>query len=144
MKNILFYIFIFVSSLCYSQEKEFDIVGIWNSTDYSKNKSKTVFSDDGYISMTVNGEEIDGKNFIIRGGPNNGQIAEMKYEIDLNQNPIPIDIIALKDNKEKGRLLCLIIPKSSNEILMILNFEGNRPTGISKDNVEQTLTLKRN
>lgn len=143
MKYSILYILIFFSSLIYSQEKTIDLVGVWSSTDYSDNKSKTSFSPDGYISMTLHGEEIDGKNFIIRGGPNNGESGQLKYEINANQNPIPLDIIALKDNIEKGRLLGLIIPVSLNEIKIILNFEGIRPKGATEDNLEQTLTLTR-
>ena len=64
--SILF--FILISSNLYSQETKFDIVGFWNSVDISENQSKTIFSQDEYVTMTINGEEIDGRKFIIRGG----------------------------------------------------------------------------
>lgn len=54
--SILF--LLLINSNLYSQETKFDIVGIWNSVDISKNESKTIFTQDGYVSMTVNGEEI--------------------------------------------------------------------------------------
>ena len=106
--SILF--FILISSNLYSQETKFDIVGFWNSVDISENQSKTIFSQDEYVTMTINGEEIDGRKFIIRGGTNNGQKAELKYKVDYNENPIHIDLIAIKDNQERGRILGIITP----------------------------------
>ncbi len=116
-------------------------MGVWNSIDISKNESKTIFTQDGYGSLTVNGEEIDGKNFIIKGGPNNGQKAELKYEINYKSNPIQIDLVAIKDGKEKGRMLGIAKPIDNNKFLMVLKFNGNRPQNIDNENLEQTLTL---
>ncbi len=130
-----------INSNLYSQETKFDIVGVWNSIDISKNKSKTTFTKDGYVSMTVNGEEIDGKSFIIRGGLNDGQKAELKYEINYKLNPINIDLVAIKDEKEKGRILGIIKPMDENKFLMVLSFDGKRPEKINNENLEQTLTL---
>jgi hypothetical protein len=91
--------------------------------------------------MTINGEKIDGKNFIIRGGPNDGDKGEMKYVINTKRSPIQIDIIALKDNIEKGRILGIIIPVHHTKMLMLLGFDGKRPETINDENFEQTLTL---
>lgn len=132
--------FILLSSNLYSQETKFDIVGVWNSVDISENQSKTIFSQDEYVSMTINGEEIDGRKFIIRGGPNNGQKAELKYKVDYNENPIHIDLIAIKDNQEKGRILGIITPVNKNKFLMAISFDGKRPQKID-ENSEHTLTL---
>lgn len=133
--------FLLFNSNLYSQETKFDIVGVWNSEDYWNNKSKTIFSKDGYVSLTINGEEIDGKNFIIHGGPNDGQKAELKYEIDSEKSPIKIDLVAIKDNQEKGRILGIIVPVHHTKFLMIINFNGKRPQKIDDENYEQTLTL---
>ena len=111
--SILF--FILISSNLYSQETKFDIVGFWNSVDISENQSKTIFSQDEYVTMTINGEEIDGRKFIIRGGSNNGQKAELKYKVYYNENPIHIDLIAIKDNQERGRILGIITPINKNK-----------------------------
>ncbi|MGA9212061.1 hypothetical protein [Kaistella sp.] len=140
-KIITLFLTIFTFISLYSQETKFDIVGVWNSSDYWSNESKTIFSKDGYVSMTVNGEEIEGKNFIIHGGSNNGQKGEMKYEINSEKSPIQIDIIALKDNQEKGRILGIIVPVHHTKLLMLLSFDGKRPEKMNDENYEQTLTL---
>lgn len=124
-----------------AQEIEFNVIGNWRLTDFWSNESKTIFTKDGYVSMTINGEKIDGKNFIIRGGPNDGDKGEMKYVINTKRSPIQIDIIALKDNIEKGRILGIIIPVHHTKMLMLLGFDGKRPETINDENFEQTLTL---
>ncbi|RCU42182.1 hypothetical protein EIZ47_09495 [Chryseobacterium lacus] len=139
----IFLFFAIFSLNIYSQETEYNIIGNWISSDFWSNESKTTFSKDGYISMTINGEQIDGRNFIIHGGPNDGQKAEMKYLINTKTNPIQIDIIALKDNVEKGRILGIIIPVHHTRFLMLLNFEGKRPETMNDENYEQTLTLNK-
>lgn len=136
-------IFILFYSFTYSQNSKFNVVGIWNSIDYSKNESKTIFSEDGYVSMTINGEKIDGKNFIIHGGPNDGQKAELKYEIFLDKNPIQIDFIAIKDNEERGRILGIMIPSNNDNFILLMNFNGKRPQKIDNENEEQILKLTR-
>ncbi|MCS3531597.1 hypothetical protein [Chryseobacterium sp. JUb7] len=138
----IFFLFVLILNLDVSaQEVELDLIGNWNLTDFWSNESKTIFTKDGYISMTINGEKIDGKNFIIRGGPNDGEKGEMKYTINTKISPIQIDIIALKDNIEKGRILGIIIPVNHTKMLMVLSFDGKRPEAINDENFEQTLTL---
>ena len=138
----IFFLFVLILNLDVSaQEVELDLIGNWNLTDFWSNESKTIFTKDGYISMTIDGKKIDGKNFIIQGGPNDGEKGEMKYVINTKINPIQIDIIALKDNIEKGRILGIIIPVHHTKILMVLSFDGKRPEAINDENFEQTLTL---
>ena len=138
----IFFLFVLILNLDVSaQEVELDLIGNWNLTDFWSNESKTIFTKDGYISMTINGEKIDGKNFIIRGGPNDGEKGEMKYVINTKISPIQIDIIALKDNIEKGRILGIITPVNHTKILMVLSFDGKRPEAINDENFEQTLIL---
>lgn len=138
----IFFLFVLILNLnvC-AQKMEFDVIGNWNVTDFWSNESKTIFTKDGYISMTINGEKIDGKNFIIRGGPNDGEKGEMKYIINTKISPIQIDIIALKNNIEKGRILGIITPVNHTKMLMVLSFDGKRPEAINDKNFEQTLTL---
>ena len=69
--------------------------------DYSGNNSDFILTSDNYVSMSINGEFIDGKNFVVRVGKNNGQKGELKYSINYEKNPIEIDFIAIKDNEEK-------------------------------------------
>lgn len=84
---------------------------------------------------------MEKKYFIIRGGPDNGQKAELKYEINYKSNPIEIDLVAIKDKKERGRILGIAKPIDNNKFLMVLSFNGNRPEKIDNENLEQTLTL---
>lgn len=65
----------------------------------------------------------------------------MKYTINTKISPIQIDIIALKDNIEKGRILGIIIPVNHTKMLMVLSFDGKRPKAINDENFEKTLTL---
>ena len=92
--------------------------------------------------MSVNGEFIDGKNFIIHGGKNDGQKGEMKYLINYEKNPIELDLVAMKENKEMGRILGVIKPINENEFLMIWSFDGKRNSDFSENNNEQIMKVK--
>ena len=142
LKTLLLLTIVF-SSASYSQSKKLNLVGNWNMTDYWGNKSDFILSEDNYASMSINGEFIDGKNFIIRGGKNNGQKGEMKYSINYEKTPIELDLIALKDNKEMGRILGVIKPITENEFLMIWSFDGKRNSDFSENNNEQIMVVKR-
>ncbi|MEN5308350.1 hypothetical protein ABE425_12625 [Chryseobacterium cucumeris] len=137
LKSVIAFILI-IGFQAKAQKSQFNIVGNWESIDYWKSKGKAGFTKDGYVSITINGEEIDGKNFIIHGGPDNGQKGELKYKIDMEKTPIHIDFIALKDNQEKGRLLGIIVPINDSKFLMLINMNGKRPESIDHD---ETMTL---
>lgn len=140
-----FYLLIglFISLALSSQNKKIDLTGIWKLTDYDKNESVFILSEDNFVSMSLNGEMIDGKKFIVRGGKNNGQIAELKYSINYDTTPIEIDLIAIKDKEEKGRLLGSIKPINENEFLMIWNMNGNRDTDLSNHNIKNIMIVIR-
>jgi len=141
--KILLLILIVINSTSYSQNKKLNFVGNWNVTDSWGNKSDFILSEDNYASMSVNGEFIDGKNFIIHGGKNDGQKGEMKYLINYEKIPIELDLIAMKENKEMGRILGVIKPINENEFLMIWSFDGKRNADFSENNNEQIMTVKR-
>lgn len=141
--KILLLILILINSTSYSQNKTLNHVGNWEITDYLENKSDFSLSVDNYVSMSINEEFIDGKNFIIRGGKYNGQKGELKYIINYEKTPIEIDLIAIKENKEMGRILGVIKPINENEFLMILNFDGKRNSDFSENNYEQIMNVKR-
>ena len=130
---------------CSAQQKpqKTNLVGSWIWTDYWENKSDFILTSDNYVSMSINGEFIDGKNFIVRGGKNDGQKGELKYSINYDKNPIEIDFIAIKDNEEKGRILGAIKPINENEFLMTMSFDGKRDVNFAEENVEKIMTLKR-
>jgi hypothetical protein len=141
--KILLLILILINCTSYSQNKTLNLFGNWEITDYLENKSDFTLSVDNYVSMSINEEFIDGKNFIIRGGKYNGQKGELKYIINYEKTPIEIDLIAVKENKEMGRILGVIKPINENEFLMILNFDGKRNSDFSENNYEQIMTVKR-
>ena len=146
MTNLLKLIFLFLFAINFSAQTKvdkFDIVGDWKWTDYWENKSDFILSSDNYVSMSINGEFIDGKKFVVRGGKNNGQIGELKYSINYEKTPIEMDLIAIKDNEEKGRILCSIKLLNVNEFLMTMSFDGNRDTNFTTDNSEKIVIVKR-
>ena len=138
MKYLIRFIifFLFVTNCSAQIEiEEFDIIGNWNSTDHWENESDFILSSDNYVSMSINGEFIDGKN--------NGHIGELKYSIDYEKDPIEMDLIAIKDNEEIGRILCSIKLINKNEFLMTISFDGKRDTDFTTDNSEKIITVKR-
>jgi hypothetical protein len=141
--KILLLILILINCTSYSQNKTLNLFGNWEITDYLENKSDFTLSVDNYVSMSINEEFIDGKNFIIRCGKYNGQKGELKYIINYEKTPIEIDLIAVKENKEMGRILGVIKPINENEFLMILNFDGKRNSDFSENNYDQIMTVKR-
>lgn len=54
-----------------------------------------------------------------------------------------IDLIAIMDNDEKGRILGTIKPINENNFLMILSFEGVRDTNFDDTNKEKIIKVKR-
>jgi len=106
-----------------------------------------IFSNDNYVSMTINGEFIDGKNYVIKRGKNNGQKGFIKYEIDNTSLPAKIDIIVLtlenNQETEKGRILGILNFINENEMKINLNFGGFRESEFNDSNKENTITLKR-
>jgi hypothetical protein len=139
----LLLILIVINSVSYSQNKKLNLVGNWSMTDYWGNKSDFILSEDNYASMSVNGEFIDGKNFIIHGGKNDGQKGEMKYLINHEITPIELDLVVMKENKEMGRILGVIKPLNENEFLMIWSFDGKRNSDFFDNNNEQIIKVKR-
>ena len=132
-----------ICNFSYSQNDKLSLIGNWNITDYWGNESVFILSEDNYASMTLNGEFIDGKNFIIRGGKNDGQKGEMKYIINYEKKPIEIDLIAIKENKEMGRILGVIKQITENKFLMIWSFNGERNSDFSENNNEKIMTVVR-
>lgn len=145
MKNITYLLILFSFNSLFSQNSV-SIKGEWNATDFWKNNSKFIFSEDGYISMTINGQLVDGKNFIIRGGKNDGEKAEMKYDINYTKSPIELDIVALKTEngkqKEYGRMFCILKFINSNEAYIIIS-KGARDSDFNDENKERIVKLLR-
>jgi len=121
-------------------------VGEWNATDFWENKSKIIFSEDGYISMTINGEFVDGKNFIVKKGKNKGQKTELKYTIDYNKTPIELEItgISVVNGKlEKTESVLGVLKFLNNdEALLILTREAKEE--FNEESKDRVIKLQRN
>lgn len=120
-----------------------NLIGNWVGIDYWQNESPFILTSDNYVSFSINGEFIDGKNFIIKGGKNNEQKAELKYSINYEKNPIEIDLIAIKDNVESGRILGAIKQINKEEFLMIMSFDGKRDLNFSDENAEKIVLIRK-
>ena len=116
------------------------LIGKWYRTDYWKNKSNLIFTEDKNVSLTIIGEIISGKNFLV-----NGIKAELKYEDDLTKNPIWIDLIAIeKETKlEKGRIKGILKYINDNNLEILLNFNGDRYDNFEKENEVYILIMKK-
>lgn len=145
MKNAVCVLILFSFNSLFSQSSK-TIIGEWNAIDTWENKSKFIFSEDGYISMMINNEFVDGRNFIIRGRKNNNEKAEIKYSVDYTKNPIEIDIIALKNEdgkpKEYGRMLCILKFVSNDETILIISM-GKRDLDFNTENKDRIIKLSR-
>jgi len=147
MKKFLL-LFLILTSASYAQTKKEILVGDWQGTDTNGVKNKMIFTPDNFISMTINGAFIDGKNYIIKGGKKDGQKALLKYEIDESKVPVTMDIIAIALEKgkevEKGRILAILDFKSDDEVRINLGLNGVRATEFNDSNAGSTIFLKRN
>lgn len=145
MKKLLF-ILLIITNICYSQNEQQSIIGEWNATDFDGNKSKMIFSNDNYVSMTINGEFVDGNNLVVKSGENNGQKAFIRYEIDNSSLPIKIDFIAIKlDGEkfvEKGRIVGILEFLNETEMRINLSFT-ERETEFSDTSKKTTIYLKK-
>ncbi len=52
MLRFFLLIFVLLNINGYAQDREFDIIGNWNSSDFWNNKSETTFTEDGYFNNT--------------------------------------------------------------------------------------------
>lgn len=143
----LFLLFLILTGISYSQTKKEILIGNWKATDHSGVKNKMVFSSDGYVSMTINGEFIDGKNFVVKEGKNKGQKGYLKYETDDSKTPLTMDIVASGVEKgkivEKGRLLAIVDFIDNDHLKINLSFNQIRASEFNEDNKESTIFLQR-
>lgn len=104
-----------------------------------------LFTNDNYISMSINGEFIDGKNYVINGRKNDSQKAFIKYEIDDSVLPIKIDIIVIKPQNDKdvetGRILGILDFSNKTETRMNLSFDGTRESEFNDSNINSAIHL---
>lgn len=117
-----------------------DVVGKWEGTDYDNNPSELIFTEDSFVSFTINGETLGGENFSI-----NGQKADLKYFIDSLKNPFWIDFIVYSraENIEKGRIKGVLKFIDIDNVQIAISFDGNRTSNFGEDNKESIITMRR-
>lgn len=146
-KKLFLILTLLFSCLTFSQTTP-KIIGEWIGKDYTGNEGKFIFYDDNFASMTIGGEFIDGKNYKINGGKNDGKTAMLKYIVDYSTNPISIDFIALlienKKEVEKGRILAIAKFINDSEMKLSISITGKRDKDFNVENFENTIVLKRN
>ncbi len=104
------------------QEVRDFITGEWRGDD-PNNLNYIRFDEDGYITFTLNGQEIGGREF-----EKDGEMANTEYEINSKTNPMEIDIIITDLNThEVARLLGIIEVLDENNIYFSLGSEELRP-----------------
>lgn len=114
------------------------IAGRWyGGVPGEESKDYMIFEkDQKYISMITNGETIGGKDYEV-----DGNILDLKYEIDNTQSPATIDFIFYYQGSPMGRLKGLInmIDSDSFQILIAEDLEEPRPTSLSDPNNKAAL-----
>lgn len=66
-------------------QKQFSIVGTWDACDPMGNKSILVFTEDGFVSLTFDGEPQGGREFNF-----NNAIHSLTYTVEYNETPIQV------------------------------------------------------
>ena len=138
MKKIFLFLLVLFSIIGFSQKLE-NLYGKWKGTNNHNNSlGNVIFSDEGYISFIYKGQLIDGKNFVIHGGQNNGKSGKVKYTVDFTTNPYKINLIAFFDDNgkiiEKGILKGLLKFVNNDEILILFDFDNKGYTNFTDEN----------
>ncbi|MEZ0183348.1 hypothetical protein AB9T89_13985 [Flavobacterium oncorhynchi] len=143
-KRIILVLIVLFSSCAFSQTTS-KIIGEWSGIDSDGNQGKFIFTKDNYASLTISGEFIDGKKFIIRGGKNDSKSGELKYTIDYSKSPFTIDFIAsiVENNKlvEKGRILGIIKFINDTKMLLAFSLSGKRDADFNGENMSTSMIL---
>jgi len=127
MKKI-FLLFLLIPLLSFNSGK-LNIVGKWKGED-KKEIGYMIFDADGYASIEMGGQTVGGREFVL-----NGKKGSMAYSINLDTEPVKIDLtITLLETKKQMKML--YIAKFLDEKTMILasNFNSERPIEFNSDN----------
>ncbi len=104
MKNIQFFISILLISFVMSsklaaQKASHSIVGIWEIREESKILGYFDFSEDGLIYFDIENFILDGRNFEIKGGENEGRTAQIKYQLEKAKSDYDLILIGMIEDK---------------------------------------------
>ena len=113
------------------------LVGSWKGEDNGE-VGVINFDDEGYVSFTVNGEEIGGKQY-----KSEGLVFDMYYEINDAVSPHTMDfVIKMADDIEVGRMMGIYAFTNDQTLIINMNFDGgDRPAALDESSENQiTLT----
>lgn len=131
MKKTFIFLLLMVFGVCFSQSVK-DLYGKWSGTDRKDNKGSFTFFPDGFIYVQYNGMVIDGRDYTIPGGPNQGKKGHIKYSVDFSTKPYKFKLIASYNNQndqpeEVQFLKGLIEFTNEKEFLFFIDFENTDP-----------------
>ncbi|RKT02074.1 hypothetical protein [Chryseobacterium defluvii] len=134
MKKNLLLFFLMIFGMCFSQSIK-DLHGKWSGADEGNKKGIFTFFSDGYVALEFEGLIIDGRNFVIPSGPNQGKIGKVKYSVDFSEKPYKVKLIAQYNNQEgkleENKFLNGLIEfVGEDELLFYLDFENENLTTI--------------
>jgi len=129
MKRILILLFVLPFLSFNSSLDSFNLIGKWTGEDKGEIGFIT-FDKEGYATFEIEGQVIGGKEFLM-----NGKKGEMTYELNLDKNPIEIDLTITKlESKEQKKILCIAEFKDENNMIFAMTFNSQRPTEFNNEN----------
>ncbi|SHG35679.1 hypothetical protein [Chryseobacterium oranimense] len=129
-KSWIFLLLMFFGT-CFSQSVK-DLYGKWTGTDDKNNKGSFTFFPDGFIYVEYNGMVIDGRDYAIPDGPNQGKKGHVQYDVDFSAKPYRFKMIASYNNQE-GHLEEVQFLKgfieftNEKEFLFFIDFDNEDP-----------------
>jgi hypothetical protein len=128
MKKVLLSIVISVVYVIACQCQVNTLIGNWTGKDENRNTGSIVFYDDGTAKLTIRGQVI----------------ASGEYRIDDSKDPIWLDFIIKRDEKEKI-IHCLMqfVDRDEIRVEVFPNAHNSRPENFSGNNQGSSIILKK-
>ncbi len=138
LTSLLFFIIILLG-LTASTFKASPLVGKWRGEDGGEVGTIT-FDKKGYVSFSINNQEIGGKEYL-----SEGVLYDMTYAYDHRQNPKTLDFI-IQNNEDKIEIARMrgIYKLLDKDILIInMKFDGSERPIIFDDQSDDQIALTR-
>ncbi len=114
------------------------LVGNWKGEDDGE-VGVINFDEDGYVSFTVNGEEIGGKQY-----KSEGLVFNMFYEINDAVTPHTMDfVIKMADDIEVGRMMGIYAFDGNETLIINMNFDGGERPAALDESSDNQITLSK-
>jgi hypothetical protein len=134
MKKSFIVFLLMIFGVCFSQSVK-DLYGKWSGADRKDNIGSFTFFSDGFTYVEYNGMVIDGRDYTIPDGPNQGKKGYVKYSVDFSATPYKFKLIISYNNpnnqpEEVQFLKGLIEFTNEKEFLFFIDFENTDPKSI--------------